>query len=89
MTVGISTDGKSPIAASWVRKEISRILPDRIGNIIDLMGQIRPCVMKLDAEEAVRKEILGKLFSYCLETDGEVTIGELMDQFMETVEESI
>lgn len=89
LTVGISTDGKSPIAASWVRKEISRILPDRIGNVIDLMGQVRPCVMKLDAEEAVRKEILGKLFSYCLERDGEVTIGELMDQFMETVEESI
>lgn len=89
LTVGISTDGKSPMAAAWVRKEISQVLTDRIGDVVDLMGQIRPCVMKLDVEEAVRKEILGKLFSYCLEKDGEVTIGELMDQFKEIVEESI
>lgn len=89
LTVGISTDGKSPLAASRVREEISRCLPEGIGEIIDLMGQVRPHVRKLDVEEADRKQILGKMFSYCLEKDGRVTIGELMDRFLETAEESI
>lgn len=89
LTVGVSTDGKSPLAAAWVKEEISRILPDKIGDIVNLMGQVRPYVKELKAEESVRKEILGKLFLYCLEKDGEVTIGELMDRFMETAEESI
>ena len=82
LTIGISTDGKSPMTASWVRKEISRILPSGIGNVIDLMGQIRPRVMELDMEEEDRKILLEKMFLYCLEKDGEVTIEELADRFM-------
>lgn len=89
LTVGISTDGKSPLAASRVKEEISRILPDGIGDIIDLMGQIRPYVMELEAEETVRKEILKKLFLYCSERDGKVTIAELLDQLRGNAEESI
>lgn len=89
LTVGISTDGKSPLAAAWVRKEISRDLPDRIGEIVDLMGQLRPYVMKLNVEETVRKEIFGKLFLYCLEKDGKATMEELLDQLMRIAEESV
>lgn len=81
LTIGISTDGKSPVAASWVRKEISRALPDRIGDIIDLMGQARPRVMELDVPEAVRKDILERMFLYCLEKDGEVTLEELVGKY--------
>ena len=67
LTVGISTDGKSPLAASFLRKKISDNLPGGIGEIIDYMGQIRPYVMNLKVEESARKEILGKLFLQCLE----------------------
>ena len=56
LTVGISTDGKSPLAASWVRREIAGMLPESIGEIIDLLGQIRPAVMALEAEESDRKK---------------------------------
>ena len=82
LTIGISTDGQSPMAASWVRKEVSRILPSAIGDIVDLMGQIRPCVMELDMEEADRKALLEKMFLYCLEKDGKVTFAELADRFI-------
>ena len=82
LTIGISTDGKSPVAASWVRKEISQILPSEVGNIVDLMGQIRPRVMGLSMTEADRKAILEKMFLYCLEKDGDVTIQELADRFI-------
>ena len=81
LTIGISTDGKSPVAASWVRKEISRTLPSGIGDIIDLIGQIRPRVMELDVSEAVRKDILERMFLYCMEKDGEVTLEELVSKF--------
>lgn len=82
LTIGISTDGKSPMAASWVRKEISRILPSGIGEVIDLMGQIRPRVMELDMEEEDRKILLEKMFLYCLKKEGEVTLAELADRFV-------
>ncbi|MDE7246390.1 MAG: bifunctional precorrin-2 dehydrogenase/sirohydrochlorin ferrochelatase [Lachnospiraceae bacterium] len=82
LTVGISTDGKSPLAASWVREEISRILPDGIGDVVDLMGQVRPYVMELEVQEGIRKEILEKMFLYCLERNEKVTLQELLDQFI-------
>ena len=67
LTVGISTDGKSPLASSWVRREINGMLPEGIGKVIDLLGQIRPAVMALDMEEEDRKELFEKLFSYCMD----------------------
>ena len=80
LTIGISTDGKSPVAASWMRKEISRTLPSGIGDIIDLIGQIRPQVMELDVPESMRKDILERMFLYCMEKDGDVTLEELANR---------
>ena len=77
MTVGISTDGKSPAAASWMRKEISQMIPRGLGKTIDLMGQIRPLIMESGVPETVRKEILEKMFLYCIEREGKVTLPEL------------
>lgn len=67
LTVGISTDGKSPLAASWVRREIAGMLPESIGNIIDLLGQIRPVVLEAEEEENGRKKLFEELFFYCME----------------------
>lgn len=69
LTIGICTNGKSPAAAAWVRNELSQALPDGLGKAIDLMGQIRPYVMKMDVPEAARKDILEKLFLYCMEAE--------------------
>lgn len=67
LTVGISTDGKSPLVSSWVRREVNGILPEGIGHVIDLLGQARPAVMALEREEGDRKELFGRLFSYCMD----------------------
>ncbi len=86
MTIGISTDGKSPVAASWMRKEISQMLPWGLDKTIDLMGQIRPLITESDVPETVRKEIMEKMFLYCMEREGKVTFSELKEivrqQFM-------
>lgn len=82
LTVGVSTDGKSPVAASWVRKEIEQAIPAGLGETVDLMGQVRPRLMGLDMPEPVRKDILQKMFLYCMETGGKATVEELERYFL-------
>lgn len=82
LTIGISTDGKSPAAASYVRKEIAGHLPAGLGMAIDLMGQIRPRVMAYVDRESDRKDILEKMFLYCMEREGNVTAMELEERFL-------
>ena len=55
LTVGISTDGKSPAAASWLRGKIAGMLPDGLGDTIDLLGQIRPMVMERVTQESEKE----------------------------------
>ena len=87
LTVGISTEGKSPAAASWIRRQVAGTLPENIGGIIDLMGQIRPWVLERIKEESHRRELFEKMFVYCVERDcrgdGEkVTAEELQALFL-------
>lgn len=77
LTIGISTDGKSPLAASWARKGIAQMLPEGLGKVIDLLGQVRPMVLQMHVGEDARKEMLERLFLYCMEKDGEVSLEEL------------
>lgn len=79
LTVGISTDGRSPVTAAWMRKKIADALPEGLGVTIDLLGQIRPLVMERVQEETVRKEILERMFLYCMEKEGKVSMEELIE----------
>lgn len=79
LTVGISTDGKSPVAAAWMRRKIDDVLPEGLGVTIDLLGQIRPLVMERIQEETARKEILERMFLYCLEKEGKASLEELTE----------
>lgn len=79
LTIGISTDGKSPAAASWTRQKIAEILPEGLGTVIDLMGQIRPAVMQMEADEAARKKLLTKLFLYGMEKEQDISEEEMMN----------
>lgn len=78
LTIGISTDGKSPAAASLVRQKIAGTLPEGIGGMIDLLGEIRPVVMRMEPDETERKILFGKLLHYCLEKEGAVAMEDLM-----------
>lgn len=79
LTVGISTDGKSPAAASYVRKEIEHKLPEGLGSTIELLGMLREEVKAVSGDQTVRAGILEKLFFYCLRREGEVSLSELRE----------
>lgn len=79
LTVGISTDGKSPAAAAYVRRETEQRLPEGLGNTIEMLGMLRSEVMAVSDDQTVRAGILEKLFSYCLRREGEVTLAELRE----------
>lgn len=79
LTIGVSTDGKSPLAASWVRQEIAGKLPEGIGSIIDLLGQIRPDVMQMEMKEDDRKKLFERLFYHCMEEGQGVSAEELLE----------
>lgn len=77
LTVGISTDGKSPAGAAWVRCRLQRELPEGIGGAIELLGQLREEVLASCPGQEKRADILEKLFLYSLRREGEVTLEEL------------
>lgn len=81
LTIGICTDGRSPAAAAWVRKEISQRMPQGLGKIVDLMGQIRPWVMGLDLDGEARRDLMERMFLHCMERGGEVELEELVDRY--------
>jgi siroheme synthase-like protein len=86
LTIGISTDGKSPFAASWAQREIAGMLPEGIGSVVDLMGQVRPAVMRTVGSEDARKSLFGELFCYCMDCmeKGHGVTAEELTELVET-----
>lgn len=77
LTIGISTDGKSPAAAAYVRARTQRQLPEGIGGTIELLGELREEVMQVCGDQKKRVDILEQLFTYSLRREGEVSLEEL------------
>lgn len=77
LTVGVSTDGKSPAAAAYVRRQVEKKLPEGLGAIIETLGMLRSEVAAVSDDASVRGQILEKLFVYCLHREGEVSLAEL------------
>ncbi len=77
LTVGISTDGRSPAGAAWVRRRLQQELPDGIGETIELLGQLREEVLLSCTDQRKRADMLEKLFTYSLRREGEVPLEEL------------
>ena len=67
LTVGISSDGKCPAAASFVRKKVEKELPEGLGNTIEILGGLRERVLSEVADQKERAAYLEKLFVFCRE----------------------
>jgi siroheme synthase-like protein len=61
LVVAVSSSGKSPALASRVRDRIARDLGPAYGEFLDLLGELRPEVIKCFPNFAVRREIWYRL----------------------------
>ncbi len=58
ISIGINTDGHSPIVSKKVRQEIERAVPDYYGEIAAQLGDVKEYVKETFPEESHRRAIL-------------------------------
>ena len=66
LSVGISTAGASPTAAVWLKQQTEALLPERFGEILDYLSEIRPAV-KASVPEERRGAAFAAIFRACME----------------------
>ena len=81
LVAGISTGGKSPVLARYLRKEISALLDDRLLGIAGLLAQLRPAVRQKYDTEAARKQAMDAALSRCLTAEELPALADLLEEF--------
>ena len=81
LTVGISTGGASPSAATYVKQCLEESLPDRFGAILDQLAALRPQVLAEIPQANHRSAFFAALFAACMEHRRPLTDEELAALF--------
>ncbi len=71
--VGISTGGKSPLAAKHLRQEVEKIIPEDFDMVLECMSKVRQKVRN----HQKREHILREVFVQASEKNGNITEEEL------------
>ncbi len=86
ITVGITTSGKSPLYARFLREQTEEMLSERSLEIMEIMGKFRPVIKeKFDTEEK-RKNAAEAVLKLCLANDelpSDDTINALLEELKE------
>jgi precorrin-2 dehydrogenase/sirohydrochlorin ferrochelatase len=61
LAIAISTEGKSPLFAQRLRKELEQILTDEYGEFLDMLGEQREKVKQAEPDREHRKKIFEAL----------------------------
>ncbi len=69
ITVGVSTSGKSPLMASYIRRQVQKIITAEMADICSLMGNVRPYVKQKFSDEKKRAFVMSDVFDYCMECE--------------------
>lgn len=69
ITVGISTNGKSPLCARFLRENIENMLDDRYLEIADILGAYRKLIKQEFKTELQRKNVLEVLLNMCVNNE--------------------
>ncbi|MDO4941412.1 MAG: bifunctional precorrin-2 dehydrogenase/sirohydrochlorin ferrochelatase [Lachnospiraceae bacterium] len=72
VSVGISTQGGSPLISAEIRKKIESVLPEDIGLITELMDDIRDDVKNLPVNPKMKKYIFQSIYEEAKETHGKL-----------------
>lgn len=84
--VGISTGGKSPLYASFLRKYIEDNIDEKMIRCGEIIGKIRPYVKERFSGEQNRKCVMESVMDFCLHSDNlpsEQEIYEMIDRIKE------
>ena len=87
LTVAISTSGTSPAYAMQLRKELEEILPDRIGEILERMGELRGEVASRISDQKTRASVYKKILVALIESENRLTNEELQDMIDRTTDD--
>ena len=68
ISVGISTGGKSPLYAKYLRKKLDRLITEEDANAIEFLGEIRPCIKAEIADEEKRKAAFERVLQLCIDS---------------------
>ena len=84
VTAAVSTSGNSPILAAHLRDQIARILPEEVGTLAQILGEVREKVAASALTYAQKKEfyrsLLAQDFIQCLEEGKEEEVRERVNQ---------
>jgi siroheme synthase-like protein len=69
VTVGITTSGKSPVCARFLREKAEEMLDDRFYFAMETVSRFRPLIKEMFCEEQQRKYAMEKLFGISLESE--------------------
>ena len=76
LTISVSTGGKSPGAASYLRKQLESQIPDQTDVILDWLGEIR-CTLSQDFVPGQRRQILKHLTETAFQKNRPLTLEEM------------
>ncbi|MDD6489977.1 MAG: bifunctional precorrin-2 dehydrogenase/sirohydrochlorin ferrochelatase [Clostridia bacterium] len=69
VTVGITTSGKSPLYAKYLRQQIEDLLDGINPGIIDILSKYRPIIKAKINSEFLRKQANKKILNLCITSD--------------------
>lgn len=75
-SAGISTGGASPAAAVYYKEKLQQMLPEKLEDILDWLGEIRPEWKKTIPDQRERARIFRELFDACMTKGGPLTEAE-------------
>ena len=84
ITIGITSEGKSPAVTRQIRKQIERCIPDRLEERLEELERIRELVKEQVPDQLVRKEIFYELIRIGIEQQESITI-EVTNQVIDKV----
>lgn len=72
LTVGISTSGKSPIYAKFLRKKIESSIDEKCDETIDILNKYRNLIKSEINSEENRKKAFERILALCLENGNNI-----------------
>lgn len=69
ITVGISTGGKSPLFASYLRMQTEKMIDEKYLKTVEILGKFRDKIKREITSEEIRKKAFSKILKMCIESE--------------------